>query len=34
MSAEERLELQREKARIRARQRRAAIKAARLVRED
>jgi hypothetical protein len=34
MSAEERLELQREKARIRARQRRAAIKAARLTRED
>ena len=34
MSAEERLELQREKARIRARQRRAAIKAARLSRED
>jgi hypothetical protein len=34
MSAEERLELQREKARIRARQRRAAIKAARLARED
>ncbi len=30
MTAEERLELQREKARIRARQRRAAIKAARL----
>jgi hypothetical protein len=34
MSAEERLELQREKARIRARQRRAAIKAARLSKED
>jgi hypothetical protein len=34
MSAEERLELQREKARIRARQRRAAIKAARLAKED
>jgi hypothetical protein len=34
MSAEERLELQREKARIRARQRRAALKAARLAAQD